>query len=109
MSAQCLEKWLKAAANKASQGRPVNLDVAHAGRSLYLRSWCRADEADLHSPEGRLLTHARHARKALGSSASVKLPIRYRAERIRWAAIERTRSVPTERIRRRIRIQSCDG
>jgi len=101
MSAQRLEKWLKAAADKASQDRPLNLDVAHAGRSLYLRSWWRADEADLHSPKGRLLMHARHARNALGSSASVKLPSRYRAERIR--------SVPAERIRRRIRIQSCDG
>ncbi len=65
MSAQCLEKWLEAAPDKAPQDRPVNLDVAHAGRSLDLRSWCRPDEADLHSSKGRLLMHARHARNAL--------------------------------------------
>ena len=65
MSTQGLEKWLKAAADKAPQDRPVNLYVAHAGRSLDLRSWCRSDEADLHSPKGRLLMHACHARSAL--------------------------------------------
>jgi hypothetical protein len=46
MTAQRLEKGLKAAAHQAAQGRTVNVHFADAGRPLDLLRWRRADEAD---------------------------------------------------------------
>jgi len=49
MTAQRLEKGLKAAAHQAAQDRTVNFDLAHSGRPLYLLGRRYADEADFHS------------------------------------------------------------
>ncbi|HVS49987.1 MAG TPA: hypothetical protein VHJ99_13955 [Candidatus Dormibacteraeota bacterium] len=47
MAAQRLEKWLKAARDKAAQDATVNLDVADTRCALYRSGWRRADETDL--------------------------------------------------------------
>ncbi len=49
VTAQRLEKGLKAAAHQAAQDRTVNLHLADSGRPLYLLGRRCADEADFHS------------------------------------------------------------
>lgn len=49
VTAQRLEKGLKAAAHQAAQDRPVNLHLADSGCPLYLLGRRCADEADFHS------------------------------------------------------------
>jgi hypothetical protein len=49
VTAQRLEKWLKAAEDKAAQDWTVDLHLAHPGRALYLPERRDADECDLHS------------------------------------------------------------
>jgi hypothetical protein len=75
MAAQRLQKWLKTAADQATQDGTVNLHVADTGRALYLLSGSGADEADLYSPYRQIIRHARHARQARTAPASAELPI----------------------------------
>jgi len=49
VTAQRLEKGLKAAAYQAAQDRTVNFDLTDSGRPLYLLGRRCADEADFHS------------------------------------------------------------
>lgn len=49
MTAQRLEKGLKAAAHQAAHDRTVDLHLADSGRPLYLLGRRYADEADFHS------------------------------------------------------------
>ena len=49
MTAQRLEKGLKAAADQAAHGPAVNFDLADSGRPLYLLGRRYADETDFHS------------------------------------------------------------
>jgi len=49
VTAQRLEKGLKAAAYQAAQDRTVNFHLADSGRPLYLLGRRCADEADFHS------------------------------------------------------------
>ena len=49
VTAQRLEKGLKAAADQAAHGPAVNFDLADSGRPLYLLGRRYADETDFHS------------------------------------------------------------
>lgn len=49
MTAQRLEKWLKAAEDKAAQDRAVSFDLADSRRPLYLLDGRGADKAHFHS------------------------------------------------------------
>ena len=58
MTAQGLEKWLKAAVHKAAQNSTVDSDVAHPGGTPDLSGRRSSDETDLHSLDGQLARHA---------------------------------------------------
>jgi len=77
VTAQRLQQRLKASGYQAAQERTVNLDIADAGRTLNPPGRRGADEADLYSPDRRLLAHVRHARKVAAPHTSVELPTGY--------------------------------
>ena len=75
MAAQCLKKWLKTAADQASQDRSLGLDLADTRGPFDLLSGSGADETDLYPSYRQLFSHACHARNAPAGPASVELPI----------------------------------
>src|SRR5215472_6444090 len=75
MTAQCLKKWLKTAADQASQDRAIGLDLADTRRPLDLPAGSGADETDLYPAYRQLFSHAHHARNAPAGPTSVELPV----------------------------------
>jgi hypothetical protein len=69
MAAERLEERLEAAANKATQSRPVFLDGAHARGTPDLVDRCGADEGHLDSSQRWLIRHE----ASLGVGASRRI------------------------------------
>ena len=81
MTAQRLQERLETSGYEAAQERTVNLDIAHTRCALNALSRRGTDEADLYSPDRRLLRHVRQARRADAGPTSVELLSGYRT---RW-------------------------
>ena len=61
MTAQRLQKWLKAASDQTAQGSTVNFYLADSRGALYPVDGRGADETDLDSLYRELLSHAGQA------------------------------------------------
>ena len=66
VAAQRLQKWLKAATDKAAQNRAVNFHLADSRCAPDLQHRRGADEADLHALYRQFLSHAPDARAPQG-------------------------------------------
>jgi hypothetical protein len=63
MTAQRLQEWLKASGDEAAHDRPVDVDLADAGRPLDLPHGRRARETDFDSLDRVLCDHELEPRK----------------------------------------------